>query len=70
MREIQDKMVKEQNLKEIWLPLESKETDVRKSSFLSQFQPRVNIFLSDDALTNKHAVVVIICGTGAVRCVF
>lgn len=41
----------------VWLPLDEKDASA----------PRVNIFLSDDALTNPERLLLIIQGSGAVR---
>lgn len=54
---IQQKMIKEYNMKEELLPLESD---------LPKFQKN-NIFLSEDALTNPEKLMLIIQGSGAVR---
>eukprot|EP01090_Pellita_catalonica_P007577 TRINITY_DN18168_c0_g1_i1.p1 TRINITY_DN18168_c0_g1~~TRINITY_DN18168_c0_g1_i1.p1 ORF type:complete len:450 (-),score=98.85 TRINITY_DN18168_c0_g1_i1:80-1429(-) len=53
---IQHLMKTEFDLEEIWLPVGSTEKD-----------PRVNIFLSKDALTNPDRLLLLIQGSGAVR---
>jgi len=56
---IQQKMMKDFKLKEVLLPLDEHVKDIKATIN--------NIFMSEDALTNPNKLMLICCGSGAVR---